>query len=165
MANVSRHLDFTDHPDAVEIRERHDRILAAPQAVAVDGLLMLAGLYLVISPWVVATFPVAGAAGGLSRLAVINLIVGIAVAVVGLALVVAPERCHRLSWTLVPMGIWMLLTPWVVGPSTAAVIWNNEWTGGIITALGLVATGMLAAGMRKRRTTAPTRVERDMVAG
>ncbi|MGH8882597.1 MAG: SPW repeat domain-containing protein, partial [Stackebrandtia sp.] len=128
MADVSRHLDFTEHPDAVEIRERHDRILAAPRSAMVGGPLMLAGLYLVISPWVVASFPTTAAGGGLTRLAVINLIVRIAVAVVGLALVVGPERCRALSWTAVPMGVWMLLTPWVIGPSTAAVIWNNEWT-------------------------------------
>lgn len=166
MADVSRHLDFTEHPDAVEIRERHDKVLAGPQSVMVDGLLMLAGLYLAISPWVVASFPVAGAGGGLSRLAIINLIAGIAVAGVGLAFVVAPERGHRLSWTLVAVGVWMLITPWVIGPSTAAVIWNNEWTGGIITLCGLVATGMLAAGMMKnRRAAAPAAAERHMVAG
>ncbi|NKY88600.1 SPW repeat protein [Nocardia veterana] len=164
MADASRHLDFTHHPDAAEIRERHERILAGPQAVLVDGLLLLAGLYLAISPWVVTPFPTA-AGGGLSRLGVINLIVGIAVAIVGLSLVAAPERCHRLSWTVVAMGVWMLVTPWVIGPSTTAVLWNNLWTGGVITALGLAATGMLAAGARTtRHTTAAAPAQRHMAA-
>ncbi|PPJ18781.1 SPW repeat domain-containing protein [Nocardia nova] len=165
MADVSRHLDFTEHPDAAEIRERHDRILAGPQAVVVDGLVLLAGLYLAISPWAVTPFPVAGAAGGLSRLAMINVIVGIAVAVVGLSLVAAPQRCHRLSWTLVAMGVWMLVTPWVIGPHSTAVLWNNLWTGGAITALGLAAAGMLAAGARTdRRLTSSMAAQRHMAA-
>ncbi|MBF6330630.1 SPW repeat protein [Nocardia transvalensis] len=158
MTEASRHaVDFTDHPDAAEIRARHDRVVAGPQAVAVDGLLLLAGLYLAVSPWVVTPFPVAEVGGALSRLTIVNLVVGLAVAVIGLALASAPARFHRLSWAVVVIGVWQLITPWVIGPDTSAVLWNNLWTGGVITALGLVAAGMLAAyATRNRRTAGAT---------
>jgi hypothetical protein len=162
MADMPRHAaDLTDHPDVAELRARYERVLAGPQAIVVDGLLLLVGLYLAISPWVVTPFP-AGPGGG-SRLAIINLIVGLAIAVVGFALVGAPARFHRLSWAVVVIGVWQLITPWVVGPSTGAVLWNNELTGGIITALGLAAAGMLAANSTMTRRTAGEAHAADVV--
>src|SRR5690242_12555696 len=44
---------MTDHPDVVEMRERYERISAKQSAAITDGLIVLAGLWLAISPWVI----------------------------------------------------------------------------------------------------------------
>jgi hypothetical protein len=151
----ARHLaDFTDHPDMLEMRERYARILGGPQAVAVDGLVILAGLYTAISPWVVNGFTAA------PRLTMNNVIVGLAVAVLGLTLTVAPARAFRLSWTLIPLGIWQIITPWVIGPHVGRYIWNNVWTGGVICALGLIAAGLLMSSAATGRGRGMGRMRR-----
>jgi hypothetical protein len=142
-----RHLvDFTDHPDATEMRERYARVAGSRQAVLVDGLMLLAGLYLAISPWAV---------NGLSshaRLTTNNLVIGIAVALVGLALTLAPGRIYRVGWTMAAVGVWQIITPWVIGPHMAHVVWNNVVTGCVIAALGLIATAMvMMPGLAARR--------------
>lgn len=137
MTEQRHYVDFTDHPDATEMRERYARVLGGRQAVIVDGLMLLVGLYLAISPWAVNGF------NSYSRLTTNNVIVGLAVALVGLALTLAPGRIYRLGWTMAAVGIWQILTPWVIGPHNGHVIWNNVVTGGIITLLGLAATAML----------------------
>jgi hypothetical protein len=139
--------DLTTHPDMMEMRERYAKILGGRNAVAMDGFVLLTGLYLAISPWVVT------AMNGFSRLTVNNLVIGIGVACVGLALRLAPEHAHQMSWTMVAVGIWMIITPWVIGPSIAPVIWNNVCTGAVIMLLGLVATATMMAAGRQHTTT------------
>src|SRR5581483_9493786 len=85
VANVSQRTpDIAQHPDMAEMRARYARILDGGQAVAVDGLVLLTGLYLAVSPWVV------GFAGSAPRMAVNDLILGLAVAAIGLGLAIAP---------------------------------------------------------------------------
>jgi hypothetical protein len=143
MTDFSRRtVDLNSHPDVPEMRERYARVLAGPRAVAVDGLMLLAGLYTAISPWV------AHFGGAASRLTVDNLVIGLAVAVLAGGLTVAPGRMYRLSWAMAAIGGWQVITPWVIGPDTTAVIWNNVVTGGVITVLGLAAVSMLASSTR-----------------
>jgi SPW repeat len=52
MAETTR-FSMADHPDLVEMRERYERISATGPAVLTDGLVLLAGLWLAISPWVI----------------------------------------------------------------------------------------------------------------
>jgi hypothetical protein len=144
MTEQRHFVDFTDHPDAMEMRERYARVLGGRQAVIVDGLMLLVGLYLAISPWAV------NGLSSYSRLTVNNLVVGLAVALVGLALALAPARIHRIGWTMAAVGIWQMITPWVIGPHNAHVVWNNVVTGAIITLLGLATTAMLMMGFRSR---------------
>jgi hypothetical protein len=140
-----RHIvDFTDHPDAMEMRERYARVLGGRQAVLVDGLMLLVGLYLAISPWAV------NGLSSYSRLSVNNLVVGLTVALVGLALTMAPGRIYRIGWTMAAVGVWQMITPWVIGPHNAHVVWNNVCTGAIIMLLGLAATAMLMTTIRSR---------------
>lgn len=152
MADTPRHLaGMHDHPDVWEMGDRYTRILAGGRAAVVDGLVLLAGLYLAISPWVV---DVTAA----RDLTVNNLVLGIAVAVMGLGLASVPYRVYGMSWAVAAIGIWEIVTPWVVGPSSTPVLWNNLWVGGVIAALGLVGAGMRMAGTRTtRRETHPTR--------
>lgn len=137
---VNRGPDITTHPDVSEMRERYARIEGRRGVVAVDGLVLLAGLYAAISPWVVHFGP------SNNNLLVNNLVLGIALAVMGMGLTLAPERMFRLSGVVAAIGVWLIISPWVVTAGhnpTAGMIWNNAVVGGVCCALGLVAVGMV----------------------
>jgi hypothetical protein len=149
--------DITQHPDAAEMRARYERLVARREAAALDGLVLLTGLYAAISPWVVhfraSSFD----------LAVNNLIIGIALAVLGLGMTTAGDRVYRLSWVCPIVGVWLIISPWVVPASHGAgagVIWNNVVVGVVTCLLGLAALGMVmdtvtgrAAGATRTRRT------------
>ncbi|MDJ0341212.1 SPW repeat protein [Streptomyces sp. H10-C2] len=145
MADVShRPGDITSHPDVSEMRERYDRVLGSSGIVAVDSLVLLVGLYAAISPWTVHFAPAA------PQLALSNLIMGIAVAVLGLCMTVVPDRMQGLSGACAGIGIWLIVSPWVVtrSPGTGTVV-NNIIIGGVICLLGLTAAGMMMKNKRE----------------
>jgi SPW repeat len=148
VANVSpRMADIAEHPDLAEMRLRYRRVLDGGQAVAVDGIVLLTGLYLAISPWVL------GFAGVTPRVTVSNLVLGLAVAVIGLGLAQAPLVMYRLSWAMVGIGIWTLIVPFVTASAAGhtRVVVNNVITGGITALLGLCAVAMLMSAARRAR--------------
>lgn len=131
------------HPDIVDMRMRHEmaeRATSTPQGQAVGTLAFLTGIYMAASPWITGF-------NGLSTLAVNNLIVGIAYALLmsgGFGR--AYERTHSMAWGACILGIWMIISPWVVAGdvSTTKTIVNNVITGAIAALLALAATA--AAG-------------------
>jgi hypothetical protein len=136
------------HPDAAEMRERYARMMEGGRPMAVDGLMVLTGLYAAISPWVV-HFRIAS-----TDLTLNNLIIGLAVMAIGVGLSLGDERAARLSWTCVPIGVWMIISPWVVTighTASRGMIWNNVIVGAVICALGLAATRMLMGTAGSRR--------------
>ncbi|MFE1955888.1 MULTISPECIES: SPW repeat protein [Streptomyces] len=138
MADVSHHRgDLSSHPDVHEMRDRYARMLGGRQSALVDGPVFLLGLYCAISPWVVhftANQPV---------LASHNLVMGIAIALLGLGFTVAPARMSGLSAAICAMGVWMIISPWVVGDSPdRGVIINNVIIGGLAVLLGLACVGV-----------------------
>lgn len=46
--------DIEKHPDVAALRQRYDEIAETPLAHSADGLAFLAGVYVAMSPWVVA---------------------------------------------------------------------------------------------------------------
>ncbi|WNM32928.1 SPW repeat protein [Streptomyces sp. Li-HN-5-11] len=136
---------MTSHPEIAEMRERLERTASSGSAIVVEGLILLAGVYAAISPWVVHF--------ALQRnITVNNLIVGITVALIGFGLTLAPERMFRLAWVLTPLGVWLLISPWVVTAThgaRSAIVWNNCWLGAIVAVLGLAAMG-LTVGVARR---------------
>ncbi|MFE7707686.1 SPW repeat protein [Streptomyces sp. NPDC057486] len=144
MSNVSHtRADITSHPDVSEMRERYARMLGGRDVALVDGPVFLVGLYCAVSPWVLhftASQP---------TLVQHNLIMGIAIAVLGLGFTAMPERMYGLSWAICAMGIWMIVSPWVVGSSPdMGVILNNVIIGGLTLLLGLVCAGAAAKSNR-----------------
>jgi hypothetical protein len=138
---------MTDHPDLVEMRERYERISATQPAALTDGLVVLAGLWLAISPWVIhfnRTQP---------EITASNLILGIAVAAIGIGLTTAPQRMLRLGWAASLIGAWVVVSQWVILRSTAptGIIWTNAVTGGAIFLLGLASFGMAFMASRGGR--------------
>ncbi|MFC0597217.1 SPW repeat protein [Streptomyces palmae] len=147
MAHVSHHRgDLADHPDAAEMRDRYERVLGGRDVVLLDGPVLLAGLYLAVSPWVVHF-------SGNADLRTNNLIIGIAVALLGLGLTMVPRRMYGLCWAMVVIGAWMIVSPWVVTrfPSTG-MIWNNVVVGAVTCLLGLAAAGLLMRTNRAKRS-------------
>lgn len=147
MSHQQHTTDMTSHPDVGEMRERFDRTTAGSGVVALEGLILLAGLFAAISPWVVHFT-------GNTNLAVNNLIVGITIGLIGLALALAPERTSGLAWLAVPLGAWLVISPWVVTNANTApngAIWSNCFVGGATALLGLMAAGMTVAFRQKAR--------------
>jgi hypothetical protein len=138
---------MADHPDVLEMRERYERISASPPTVITDGLLLLAGLWLAISPFVVhfrAEAP---------NVAQSNLIVGLVVAAIGFALSTTPRSMLRLSWATALIGVWVIVSPWVILHSGVGLgtILTNVITGGVIVLLGVAGAGITMAAGRGSR--------------
>lgn len=131
-------LSMSDHPDMVELRERLDRAAETPQAWAIDGLAVLAGLYAAISPWVV-DFNT-----GNASLTASNLIVGLAAAALALELGSAYSRAHGIGWILPVLGAWIIVSQWVIQSTVldAGVVVNNIIAGALIVLLGAGTVGM-----------------------
>ncbi|GAA3832956.1 SPW repeat protein [Sphaerisporangium flaviroseum] len=139
---MSRPTGLEAHPDIVAMRAKYERASSSTAAQVIDGLTLLAGLYLAISPWVVGF-------NGLSRLAVSNMVTGLALAALALGFASAYGRTYGLTWIAPILGIWTILSPWIIRSHTTGSIWNNVITGIIILLLGL---GAMAVGNRKMPT-------------
>lgn len=130
--------DMATHPDILAMRNRHEmaeRVATTPRAQAVEAMALITGLYLAASPWI-AGF------NGFSTLAVNNLIVGIAYAVImsgGFGR--AYERSHSMAWAACALSVWTIFAPWVVAGdvSTTRTIVNNIVVGVIALMLALMA--------------------------
>ncbi|MEV4175971.1 MULTISPECIES: SPW repeat protein [unclassified Nonomuraea] len=130
------------HPDIISMRERYEVAAANPAVQAADGLTLLAGLFLALSPWIVGFT-------NLGALTVNNLVTGIAVALLALGFSSAYGRTYGIAWTAPLIGVWTILAPWVIrGETNTSGIITNVIVGAIILILGLVTCGM---GMTRRR--------------
>ncbi|MCX5396011.1 SPW repeat protein [Streptomyces sp. NBC_00102] len=137
--------DMADHPDLPEMRERYNRTLGGRDVALVDALVFLLGLYCAVSPWVLHF------TSSQPALVQHNLIIGIALAVLGLGITASPSRMYGLSWAICAMGAWMIVAPWVVGSGPdLGVILNNVIIGGLAVVLGLIcaAASMKSGGSK-----------------
>jgi hypothetical protein len=138
---MSEQLSMGTHPDIMTLHARYETASETAAGQIVGGTTFLAGLYLAISPWVV------GFDGQLPLL-FNNLIVGVAAGLLGLGLTAAFDRTHRLAWTVPILGIWTIISPWVVRNGdlrTTDTEWNNVVTGAVLLVVG-IATFMMARG-------------------
>jgi hypothetical protein len=144
------------HPDIVDMRYRHEmaeRATSTPMAQAIEAMAFLTGVYLAASPWI-AGF------SNLSALAINNLVVGIAYALLmsgGFGR--AYERTHSMAWAACALGAWTIIAPWVVAGdvSTTRTVWNNVIVGVIGLLLGLAASAV-AGDRRSSRAGSGTSV-------
>jgi hypothetical protein len=135
---MSEQLSMGMHPDIVALRARYETVSETPAGQIVGGTTFLAGTYLAISPWVVGF-------DNATALLFTDLIVGVAAAFLGLGLSAAFDRTHRLAWTVPVLGIWAIITPWVVRTGdfrTTDNEWNNVVTGAVLLLIGLVSVAM-----------------------
>ncbi|WP_405147555.1 SPW repeat protein [Sphaerisporangium sp. NBC_01403] len=139
---MTRPTGLEAHPDIVAMRAKYERAGSSTAAQVIDGLTLLAGLYLAISPWVVGF-------NGLSRLSVSNMVTGLALAALALGFASAFGRTYGLTWIAPILGVWTIVSPWIIRSHTTGSIWNNVITGIVILLLGL---GAMAVGTRKMPT-------------
>lgn len=142
--------DISRHPDVPEMQERFERLLHVREDSALDSAVLLTGLYAAISPWVVHF------SGSNPDLRMSNVIVGLAIAAYGLGLTLAPERMTRLGWACAAMGVWLIISPWVVTVGhnpTHGMIWNNVVVGAVAVLLGAGSSAIrMATGRAAKRT-------------
>lgn len=98
------------------------------QARIASGVSMVAGLWLIISPFTLGYFN--------SPLLLWNsIILGATVAIFALVKLAMPAKKERLDWINFMIGFWFILSAFIFGYTNSAVLWNNLLLGIIITAL------------------------------
>ncbi|MER7956323.1 MULTISPECIES: SPW repeat protein [unclassified Streptomyces] len=145
MSDVSHRAgDISGHPDASEMRERYSRVLQTRGVAAVEELIIVAGIWAAISAYTVHF------AGLHPDLALSNLIVGIALAGLGLCMSMAPERAQDLNFVALLAGVWLIISPWVVARDvdTGAIV-SNVITGACVCLFALTAGGLLMSKSRR----------------
>ena len=114
----------------------------APHVTAASDLNIIAGLCLIIAPFVL----------GYTRLTASMwnaTIVGIIVAAIATMRVFGARTAGWLSWVNAALGVWLIVSPWVFGnASNSRVLWNDIILGAIILVLG--AWSALATEMGRR---------------
>jgi hypothetical protein len=102
---------------------------------AAAGLVLLAGLYLVLAPWVTGF-------GGAGVLAFADTVVGVVLVALAIART-ATRRVRFLGWVVPVLGAWAALSPWLLRsaaqtqPSTAAFV-GNVVAGVVAVVAGVV---------------------------
>jgi SPW repeat len=140
------------HPDLVELRMRYDEAAQKPTLQILEGFSFLVGLFVAASPWIVGF-------AGLTTLAITNLIVGGALALLAIGFASAYGRTHGIAWVAPCLGVWTIIAPWVVSGNVATTrtILSNVIAGALALLLGL-ATALL--GMRGAASTSGAREAR-----
>jgi len=99
------------------------------QATTASGLVLVAGLWLIISPFVLGYSSVTAATWG-------SIIVGIIIATIAAVRAFRPGEVIWLSWVNVVLGVWLVLTPFIYGLSgDARVLYNHIIVGLIVVVL------------------------------
>lgn len=94
-----------------------------------SGLNVIVGLWLVISPFALDYVGVGDAARNAA-------IVGLLVAVMAAVRAMSVFRQVWLSWANVVLGVWLIVSPWILGhDQVTAATWNHVITGLVIAVL------------------------------
>ncbi|HEX4723917.1 MAG TPA: SPW repeat protein [Pseudonocardiaceae bacterium] len=101
-----------------------------------EGLVLLAGLYLIVVPFVVGY-------EGLGQLVFSDVVVGLALSLLAVAHALAFDRVRGLSWVVPVLGAWVVVSPLAMGhqgepPATPAAWLHNSIAGGVVLVAGLV---------------------------
>jgi len=123
---------------------------AGPVQVA-SGLDVLAAIWLFISGFVI---------HGSYTMAWNNWIFAVIIGFFALCRTFGAYAQSWLSWLNLLMGIWVLISPWVLmGRPTNAMIWNNVITGAVI----IILAGWSALATNSVQTAQTAEVRRDEV--
>jgi hypothetical protein len=139
-----------EHPDVISLQRQFGGSLGSPQSVLGDGLLALAGVWVALSPWVLGFYAIDPAVGSH------NLVLGLVAAAVGLGITGLAERGGGLSWVAVPLGVWLIISTWVVpamGPS-AGLVWSNVVAGAVMILTGAGVATVALMGTRRNAASA-----------
>jgi SPW repeat len=119
------------HPDIVALRQKYEQANETWTAHITTGLILLSGLYLAISPWVVGF-------QSLTPLAVSNFATGAVLVALACGLTAAYERWHGVTWVIPVLGAWAFVAPWVIrgGVNTTPAVASNITVGVVTVVLG-----------------------------
>lgn len=141
--------DLSTHPDADEMRTRYNRILGGRDVALMDAPVFLIGLLCAVSPWVLHFTT------NQPALVIHNVIIGIAIALLGWGFANAPHRMYGLSWAMCAIGTWLIISSWLVGANPdRGVIAMNATLGGLTILMGLLCA--TAAAKARSRPRAPS---------
>jgi hypothetical protein len=132
------------HPDIVALRMKYEQANETGVAHIINGLGVMAGLFLAISAWVVGF-------QALTPLAITNLLTGLVLVALALGLATAYGRLHGLAWVIPFLGLWTAAAPWVIrgGVDTTPAIATNVSVGAACFLLG-IATMYVGSRSLKR---------------
>lgn len=138
------HLPIETHPDIAALRDRYDQAAGTPVGQFTDCVMMAAGLYVAASAWIVGF-------QGMTSLMMSNLIAGLAVAVLTICTTGAYGRFHALAPVMPLLGLWMIISPWVITDvtRTTGMLWSNVVAGAVILVCGMAMAGMGMMRMRR----------------
>jgi len=144
VANMASTVSIERHPDIVALRQKYEQANETWTAHIVTGLLLLSGLYLAISPWVVGF-------QSLTPLAISNIATGAVLVALACGLTAAYERWHGVTWVIPALGIWALVAPWVIrgGVNTTPAVASNVSVGAATVVLGAAALYIGARRIRR----------------
>jgi hypothetical protein len=131
----------------MSLRDQYAKVADKPAAGVVEGLCLLTGLYLAISPWVVGF-------QGFEGLRVSNLVTGLALAILAMGFGSVLERTFGLGWCALAIGVWTIVAPWAISGNfdTTDTIVNNSIVGGVACLLALVTMAMGPLAKRMSRS-------------
>jgi len=136
-------------PATTHDRTPHD-VNALSQVKMASGLNLIAGLWLIISPFVLGYTDLNNAMWN-------SLIVGILVAAMAAARVAMPGHYPWMSWANVALGIWLIASPFIYSYPRDGVgetaMWNEIVMGIIVAGLGLWSATQTHAGTDVHRHT------------
>ncbi len=117
---------------------RRSTLSRPAQLAAMAG--MLTGLWVAISPWFLALQAPRG-----GNAAVNDLIIGLAVALLGLLTITGARSVESLQAASLLAGVWLIISPFILDAKvsiTAAMYWSNIWSGAIIIAVALAVLSL-----------------------
>ena len=112
-----------------------------------DWVTLVAGIWLLVSPWVV------GYAGDVAAMS--NAVIfGIAIIVYSIVELSVPRAWEE--WLMVAAGVWLIISPWVLGFSAETrAMWDMVIVGIVVALLALWARSAIASVHGHRRANQP----------
>ena len=98
------------------------------QVHTASGINIVAGLWLIIAPFVLGYSGMSGALWN-------DVVLGIGVAVLAIVRVGNPLQYEGISWTNFVLGLWLIIAPFVIGYTDTAGLWNDIILGVIILSM------------------------------
>ncbi len=122
-----------DNPAPLNPGPPDNPVVSYSSARTASGINVLAGIWLIISPFVLGFWRVPAATWD-------NIIVGIVVLILAATRVAGPARTAWASWVNLILGIWLIISPWVLRIAEyPSPTWNNVILGIIVGILGIAS--------------------------
>ncbi len=121
-----------------------DHAMPAPSPTTMlhvpDGLLLLAGLWLIVAPLAL------GYSDSVVEALWNGVVVGVVLTVLALVRVVTPTVTANLAWVIMLLGGWLVVAPFVLGYSQGAGALAATWNDAIVGVVVLASSSWSAVG-------------------